>query len=68
MYDYVKANSDGSRSGTKNVTSAMVADWVNEKLELSKEFGYTEMTIRNWLHKLGFKVDENKKVLTYITL
>ena len=62
---YVKANSDGSRSGTPNLTALMVTKWVNDRFGFDSETGFTKKTICNWLHKLNFRVDEDKKVIYF---
>ena len=61
----MKTNSDGSRKGEKNLTSQMAADWVNTKFDLSTDNGYTDVTIRNWLKRLGFFIGEDKKLLYF---
>ena len=56
---YVKENS--RKSGEANLTARALTVWVNERLGLGLETGYSERTIVNWLHILGFKVTETKK-------
>ena len=61
LFDYIKAES--RQRGRKNLTSDMLADYVNNVLlEIEdEEDKYTARTMRNWIHKLGFTYREPKK-------
>ena len=56
---YVKDNS--RKSGEANLTASALRVWVNDRLGLSSGAEYSERTILNWLHVLGFRVTETKK-------
>ncbi|KAF4731620.1 hypothetical protein FOZ62_013847 [Perkinsus olseni] len=62
LKSFIRENSLGG-SGKPNLTIKRVAGWVNEDLGLTNEDGYSERTVGDWMHYLGFDIVLVKKTL-----
>ena len=50
-------------SRSANLTGDEIRNWINTRLGLSDENGYSLKTVHRWLHMLGFQVSND--ILSY---
>ena len=52
---------NGTKKTGPPLTCKEISSWVTEKLGISEEDSFSDRTICNWLHKMGFNINVQKK-------